>query len=114
MSDHTLSEFTPMLLMLMLMLHVMVSAVDGLTLAKTGIAEAPVTQPVYGDYDNDGVTDVLVLSEHAVWGFTVSVVHHSEGGMVIVIVMLIMMMALVFFGNMDTDGKHTWVKRSTD
>ena len=42
---------------------------DGKTLASIDVPKAPVTVPVLGDFDSDGVTDIILVTEDAILGY---------------------------------------------
>lgn len=68
---------------------------EGLSLATAEIPRLPIAAPVIGDFDNDGVSDIIIVTEGAVLGYHVHVIQSSRT-ITIAIVILAMIAVLVF------------------
>jgi len=68
---------------------------EGDALASAEIPRPPVAPPVLGDFDNDGVTDIIVTTDGAVLGYHVHVRQASRG--VLVALLLLAAVAVVIF-----------------
>ena len=73
---------------------------DGKTLASIDIPKAPVASPVLGDFDSDGVTDIILVTEDAILGYRLEVTT-STVGVFYAIVILGAIAALAFFANIQ-------------
>ena len=73
---------------------------DGKTLASIDVPKAPVTVPVLGDFDSDGVTDIILVTEDAILGYRLEATT-STAGVLYAIVILCSFAALAFFANIQ-------------
>lgn len=71
---------------------------DGEVLASSELPNTPVGRAVFGDFDSDGVTDVVVTTADAVLGYRLLVVQ-STRGMLIALIVLVCIAVIVFFSN---------------
>lgn len=65
---------------------------EGDTLAHADIPRPPIAAPVLGDFDNDGVSDIIVVADGVILGYHVHVVRSSN----IVLTAIICLAALTF------------------
>ena len=73
---------------------------EGDILAIAELPKGPIAYPVLGDFDNDGVTDIILLTDGAVLGFHVSVTKATDG-VLIALVLLVIVAVAVFIGNIQ-------------
>lgn len=73
---------------------------EGDALATAELPKPPMAYPVLGDFDNDGVTDIIVTTKGAVLGYHVHVVQASNSVLVVLLV-LVACAALVFVVNIQ-------------
>ena len=73
---------------------------EGEILASTELPRVPIAHPVIGDFDSDGVTDVIIVTDEAVLGYRLEVVQ-STRGMLIAVLVLCCLTAIVFFVNIQ-------------
>ena len=81
---------------------IMLASTDGMELARAAIPKDPVTKPIIGDFDNDGITDIMVITDDALLGYRLEV-ETSTKGLLIAFIGLCVFAAVVFFVNMKTD-----------
>ena len=62
---------------------------------EVDIPKEPISRPVLGDFDNDGVTDVLILTEDAVLGYRLEVEVSSKG--LVIATLILIFFAFIFF-----------------
>ena len=74
---------------------------DGVLLASADIPQSPILYPIVGDFDNDGVTDVTIVTEDSVLGYHLEVVKSSHG-ILIAIIILSLVAFIVFISNIQT------------
>jgi len=60
---------------------------EGAILASADIPSIPAAPPVLGDFDSDGVTDVIIVTADAVLGYRVEVVSSSRGLFVALVIL---------------------------
>jgi hypothetical protein len=60
---------------------------EGAILASADIPSVPAAPPVLGDFDSDGVTDVIIVTADAVLGYRVEVVSSSRGLFVALVIL---------------------------
>jgi len=94
---------------------------DGHYLTSSEIPSPPVARPILGDFDNDGVSDVVVVTEEAVLGYHLKV-EKATNGLLIAVLLVALAAAILFVSNIRSTaegsqgsiiGKLT-VQRSTD
>ena len=73
---------------------------EGDLLASAALPKGPLAYPVLGDFDNDGVTDIIILTDGAVLGFHVHVTR-ATNGVLICLVLLIAVAVVVFLANIQ-------------
>jgi len=73
---------------------------EGDLLASAELPKGPLAYPVLGDFDNDGVTDIILVTDGAVLGFHVAVVKATDG-VLIALVLLIAVAVVVFCANIQ-------------
>ena len=73
---------------------------EGDVLASAEIPRAPLAQPVIGDFDNDGVSDIIVVTNGAVLGYHVHVTQASRT-VLIALTLLIIIAVVVFISNIQ-------------
>jgi hypothetical protein len=71
---------------------------DGYIHAEVELPNKPTGRPILGDFDGDGVTDVIIITKEAILGYRL-VVTQSMRGMLIAVVVLSIIAAIVFFAN---------------
>ena len=95
---------------------------DGHILSTAVLPKSPIARPVIGDFDGDGVTDVIMITEDSILGYRVDEVASMQG-MLAAVVILSVLAALAFACNMQLDIEETtmggrkkvWkMSRSTD
>jgi hypothetical protein len=95
---------------------------SGAALTSIELPYPPSTRPVFGDFDNDGVNDVIIVSSDSLFGYRMKV-SASSRGMFITIIVLLVLASIIFIANIRTeeiiDPKHgrrsvLSVARSTD
>jgi hypothetical protein len=86
---------------------------DGHYLASSEIPSPPVARPILGDFDNDGVSDVLVVTDEAVLGYHVKV-EKATNGLFIAVLLVALAAAIVFVSNIRStvEGIHGDVSSS--
>jgi hypothetical protein len=95
---------------------------DGHILSSAPLPKSPIARPVIGDFDGDGITDVIMITEDAILGYRVGE-EASMQGMLAAVIVLSMLAAVVFACSMQLDIQETslggrkkvWkMSRSTD
>lgn len=95
---------------------------NGATLTSIELPYPPSTRPVFGDFDNDGVNDVIIVSSDSLFGYRMKASASSQG-MFITIIVLLVLASIIFVANIRTEeiidpklGKRSVlsVTRSTD
>ena len=75
---------------------------DGDFLSSAEIPSKPVAYPVIGDFDSDGVTDVIVVTEDSILGYRLEVIASSRG-LLIALILLSSIAFIVFVANIRID-----------
>lgn len=75
---------------------------DGAFLTSAEIPARPVGYPVIGDFDSDGVTDVIIVTEDSILGFRLEVFASSRG-LLIALILLASIAFIVFIANIRID-----------
>ena len=98
---------------------------EGKTLATIDIPKEPIVKPVLGDFDSDGITDIIFITEDAILGYRLEV-KTSTRGVLIAILILAAIAAVSFLANIKVDmeprsatktkrgGISMGIKRATD
>ena len=73
---------------------------EGSILTSTDLPRKPIAHPIIGDFDSDGVTDVIIVTDEAVLGYRLEVVQ-SARALLLAIVVLCCITAIVFFVNIQ-------------
>ena len=79
---------------------------DGHILSSTNLPKIPIARPIIGDFDGDGVTDVIMITEDAILGYRVDEVASMQG-MLAAVIVLSMLTAVVFACSMQLDVQET-------
>eukprot|EP01041_Mallomonas_annulata_P005268 gene5268-10538_t len=74
-------------------------------LTSADIPKLPVTRPVFGDFDDDGIIDVIVVTADAVFGYRLEVTPSAKG-MLIAFLVLIVLAAVIFVANVKSEIVH--------
>lgn len=74
---------------------------DGELLTVTDLPSKPIARPILGDFDSDGVVDVMVVTEEAVLGFRLEVTQ-SVRGMLVVVAVLAVVALIIFLSSIRT------------
>lgn len=82
--------------------YISLYSVEGELLSKIPIPQKLVKKPVLGDFDSDGVTDIVIMTEDAIFGYRLEVIE-STNGMLIAVIILSVMAVLAFVANVRTD-----------
>lgn len=75
---------------------------EGDVLASVELPNIPITRPVLGDFDSDGVTDLIVITDDAILGYKINVIQ-SVRAIFIAVLVLVVIAAVVFFSNIRTN-----------
>jgi hypothetical protein len=76
---------------------------NGEILAKADIPRKPILKPVIGDFDNDGVTDIIIVTEDSILGYKLKIAPATRL-MLISIIGLMVITILVFVTNIRIEG----------
>lgn len=76
---------------------------DGDVRASVEIPSPPVLKPILADFDNDGVTDIVIISNDAVMGYRLQVIE-SSNGLLIAICIMVVLAILIFVANIHIDN----------
>jgi len=85
---------------------------DGELQATAEVPKIPISKPIIGDFDSDGVTDVIIITNDAILGYRLEVTA-STRSMLIAVVILTVLALIVFVANIRTDstsGSNTITK----
>jgi hypothetical protein len=74
---------------------------DGYIQAEVELPSKPSRRPILGDFDGDGVTDLVVVTNDAILGYRL-VVTQSMRGMLIAVIVMSVVAVIVFFANIRT------------
>ena len=67
---------------------------DGYLLSNVAIPKPPITKPAVGDFDNDGVTDVIIVTSDAILGYRLEVQVGSRGLLIAVVLLCLFAFAM--------------------
>jgi hypothetical protein len=73
---------------------------EGEILATTDLPKKPIAHPVIGDFNSDGVTDVIIITDEAILGYKLEIVQSTKG-LFIAIAVLVAITAIVFLANIQ-------------
>ena len=76
---------------------------NGDILANADIPRKPILKPVIGDFDNDGVTDIIIVTEESILGYKLKIAPAIRL-MFIAVVGLLLLIVLVFVTNIRIEG----------
>lgn len=79
---------------------------DGHVLSSAALPNTPIARPVIGDFDGDGVTDVIMITDDAILGYRVEEVASMQG-MLVAVVVLIVLGVTVFACSMQLEVRET-------
>jgi hypothetical protein len=74
---------------------------EGEFLSAAEIPSPPIARPVIGDFDNDGVTDIVVVTEDAILGYHVKV-ERAVNGLLVLVMLTALFAAIVFAANIQS------------
>jgi hypothetical protein len=95
---------------------------EGHVLTQARLPKAPIARPVIGDFDGDGITDVIMITDDAILGYRVEEVPSMQG-MLAAVIVLSLLVIVVFACSMQLEVQDTamggkkkvWkMSRSTD
>jgi len=75
---------------------------EGNILAQADIPKKPITRAVLGDFDGDGIVDIVIVTEDAILGYRMEVAA-SARGMLIAILVLVVLAGIIFVANLKSD-----------
>lgn len=75
---------------------------DGTLQATSAIPRPPISKPIFGDFDGDGITDIVIMTEDALLGLRVEVTA-SPRGMLIAVLVLVVLAGVVFMANIKSE-----------
>ena len=75
---------------------------EGEMLASAYLPKPSISKPVIGDFDGDGITDVLILTEDAILGYRVEAVS-SPNGLLLALIILAVAAVLIFLLSLKSD-----------
>jgi hypothetical protein len=75
---------------------------EGDILASAYMPKMPIMKPIIGDFDNDGITDIIVLTSDAYLGYKTEV-SAAPRGLFIALVILVFAAALIFLLSMKSE-----------
>ena len=78
---------------------------SGASLTSIELPYPPATKPVFGDFNNDGVNDVIIVSSDSLFGYRMKVSASSKGMFVTTIVLLVLA-SIIFVANIRTEEIH--------
>lgn len=62
---------------------------DGYILTSATVPKEPIAMPAIGDFDNDGITDIIIVTKNAVLGYRLEVTRSTRGLLVATVLMCI-------------------------
>lgn len=75
---------------------------DGELLASIHLPKPPIAKPILGDFDSDGVTDIIIINEDSMLGYRLEIVESTKG-LLISLIILAVIAFIVFVANIRTD-----------
>lgn len=79
---------------------------DGFLLTSAKIPNTPIARPVIGDFNSDGYTDVIIVTDDALLGYRLEVTPSTKG-LLISFIVLSAIMALFYFLHLKAEVKDT-------
>lgn len=79
---------------------------EGYVMTYALLPKSPIAAPVLGDFDNDGVTDVIVITDDAILGYRLEVTPSSQA-MLIAVLCLSSLAVVVFLANLQSEVLET-------
>jgi hypothetical protein len=80
----------------------LLSRETGIILASAPLPYAPIVRTVIGDFDNDGVNDIIVVSSDSMLGYRLTVTA-STRGLLVAFLVLLFLAAIVFVSNVRSE-----------
>ena len=74
---------------------------EGEFLSTAEIPSPPIIKPVRGDFDNDGVTDIVVVTEDAILGYHIKI-ERAVNGLMVMVILTALFAAIVFAANIQS------------
>ena len=74
---------------------------EGDFLSAAEIPTPPVSKPVIADFDNDGVTDITVVTEDAILGYHVTI-EKATNGLLVAVILMALFAAIVFVSSIQS------------
>lgn len=68
---------------------------DGDVLSESDIPDSPIGRPTFGDFDNDGISDITIVTNNAVLGYHVHIQKTSHT--VVILLLILSTVALIVF-----------------
>ena len=68
---------------------------DGDELATAELPRYPITQPIIGDFDNDGITDIIIITDGAILGYHVHI--QQTNRIIFILLMILIFIAILVF-----------------
>lgn len=87
--------------------RLMLLSATGAVLAESPIPQTPRRRPILGDFDGDGAADVLVVSDGALWGFSLHYAPVGGGAFRFIVSILVLGMIAVWFLHVEVDDPHS-------
>ncbi len=75
-------------------------AADGSLLARAELPDRPLGRPSFGDFDNDGISDITIVTKNAILGYHVHI-QQSSRTLVILLIIISTVALIVFLANMQ-------------
>ena len=74
---------------------------EGEVLTSVDLPTSPIAKPVFGDFDSDGVTDVILVTQDAILGYRLVGIQ-STRSMLIASIVLTVFTIVIFMANIRT------------
>ena len=102
--------------------HLCLLSVDGRVKATAPLSDIPIAQPVVGDFNNDGIMDVIITTPSGYFGFAIerpvdigiSIFSGFVGIVVVILVAIVMIDSFDFEQDLNSATKASGRRRSTD
>ena len=75
---------------------------DGAILCTAEVPKIPIAKPILGDFDNDFITDVIILTEDALLGYRLEVTASAKG-LLIAFIVLAVLAVIVFISGLRSE-----------
>jgi hypothetical protein len=79
---------------------------EGEMLATATIPKIPILAPIFGDFDSDGVTDVVIVTNEAILGFRLEVLSSTRSSL-IAVVLLSLIAIIAFIANIRAEANES-------